>query len=98
MLKYEGKYVAKVTIDFAIPEVAAGMIPFEKMRDMIENQLTPTLTAMVKDEFGGLGETLVTVDQESAELHKAEDPPAPCCDGDACDISALLAEKGKGDG
>ena len=49
MIMYKGKYVAKITIDFNI-KPNDRMRPFDVMKKMFVNELTPALYAVIMQE------------------------------------------------
>lgn len=48
-----------------------GLLPFEKLKDVVQNQTTNVIKAMLEDEMGEVGK--ITVDQQFADLWKTED-------------------------
>ena len=51
----KGRYVAQVTIDYAIKENMPGLLPFEKLKDVVQNQTTDAIKAMLEDEMSKIG-------------------------------------------
>lgn len=41
----KGRYVAQVTIDYEVKEDMPGLLPFEKLKDVVQNQTTDAIKA-----------------------------------------------------
>ncbi|MDB7956287.1 hypothetical protein PNE00_15050 [Flavonifractor plautii] len=67
----KGRYVAQVTIDYEVKEDMPGLLPFETLKDVVQNQTTDAIKAMLEDEMGEVGK--ITVEQQYADLWKTED-------------------------
>jgi len=68
-MKYKGKYLANVAIDFEVT-VNDRMRPFDEMKQLFEHELTPGLEWVIREEFlSGVTATLQVV-QMQAELWK----------------------------
>lgn len=52
MARIKGKYVATVKINFDFGE-DESCLPFEKIKNKIENELTPLLSELIHDEVAG---------------------------------------------
>ena len=48
-----------------------GLLPFENLKDVVQNQTTDAIKAMLEDEMGEVGK--ITVDQQFADLWRTED-------------------------
>lgn len=48
-----------------------GLLPFEKMKDVVQNQTSDAIKAMLEEEMGDVGK--ITVAQQFADLWKTED-------------------------
>ena len=60
-MKYKGKYLANVAIDFAVT-VKDHMRPFDDMKQLFEHELTPELERVIRAEFfSGETETIQVV-------------------------------------
>ena len=71
-MRYKGKYVAKVTINFDV-KVNDRMRPFEEIKHIIENDVTPAIKQIIEkysidDELG-----TAEVEQLQADLRKEAD-------------------------
>lgn len=62
-----GKYLAIVTLDFAVDEHTPGLLPVEDFCRAVREQTTGAIRAMLKDEFGDVAS--VTIEQLEAEAH-----------------------------
>lgn len=67
----KGRYVAQVTIDYEVKEDMPGLLPFETLKDVVQNQTTDAIKAMLEDEMGEVGK--ITVEQQYADLWKTGD-------------------------
>lgn len=57
--------------DYEVKEDMPGLLPFEKLKDVVQNQTTDAIKAMLEDEMGEVGK--ITVDQQFADLWQTED-------------------------
>lgn len=69
MMRYKGKYVARVTIDFNIKPDDC-MRPFDVMKKMLVNEVTPALYALLMQDFMDDRMGTLEVEQMQAELWK----------------------------
>lgn len=71
-MRYKGKYVAQVTINFDV-KVNDRMRPFDEMKSMIENDLTPELKKIIREDFFDDEVGSTEVEQLQADLRKEDD-------------------------
>ena len=69
-MRYKGKYVAQVTINFDV-DVNKRMRPFDEIKRSFEHELTPELERIIREDFFLDGISSVEVVQMQAELHDA---------------------------
>lgn len=69
MTRIKGKYVATVEIDFDFPQKPyLDLCPFEKIKKMVCDSLTPDIEEMLQNEIGKLGK--IKVHQQLADLYE----------------------------
>lgn len=67
----KGKYVALVEIDFSYEEEnLPGVLPFDKIKQATQNDLSGQIAEMIQDEVSELG--MVKVTQQYVDLYKVE--------------------------
>lgn len=67
----KGKFVATVEIDIAIDENAANLLPFEKLKAAVHDDMETTVKDMLCEEFGDI--VAVKVTKTFADLYRTED-------------------------
>ena len=67
----KGKFVATIEIDIAIDENTPGLLPFEKLKAAVYNDMEAAVKDMLCEEFGDIATVKVT--KTFADLHKTED-------------------------
>ena len=66
----KGKFVAAVEINIAIDENTPGLLPFEKMKEAVQNEMETAIRDMLCEEFGDIA--TVNVTKYFADLYRAE--------------------------
>lgn len=51
MGKYKAHYKAELTINFSVPDDIPGLLPFEELKQMVENNLTNSIENIIYDEI-----------------------------------------------
>ena len=67
----KGKFVATIEIDIAVDENTSGLLPFEKMKENVQNDMETAVKDMLCDEFGDIATVKVT--KSFADLYRTED-------------------------
>lgn len=67
---FKGRYVAQVTIDFEVDENTPGLLPFDQLKDAVQNQTSDAIKGMLEEEMGDIGK--IAVVQQFADLWKTE--------------------------
>ena len=67
----QGKFVATIEIDIAIDENTPNLLPFEKLKRAVHNDMEVAVKDMLCEEFGDIATVKVT--KTFADLHKTED-------------------------
>lgn len=67
----KGKFVATIEIDIAVDENTSGLLPFEKMKENVQNDMDTVVKDMLCDEFGNIATVKVT--KSFADLYRTED-------------------------
>ena len=67
----KGKFVATIEIDIAIDENTPNLLPFEKMKEAVQNDMETAIRDMLCDEFGDIATVKVT--KSFADLYRTED-------------------------
>lgn len=67
----KGKFVATIEIDIAIDENTPNLLPFEKMKEAVHNDMEAAVKDMLCEEFGDIATVKVT--KTFADLYKTED-------------------------
>lgn len=72
MRMIKGKWVGTVTIDFLVDEKTDGLLPFNEVKDGVENGgIDSDLQKLIQDEIGELG--TVVVKKQFANLHLSDE-------------------------
>ena len=66
----KGKFAATVEIDIAIDENTANLLPFEKLKAAVHNDMEITVKDMLCEEFGDIAAVKVT--KTFADLYRTE--------------------------
>ena len=67
----KGKFVATIEIDIAIDENTANLLPFEKLKATVHNDMETAIKDMLCEEFGDIANVKVT--KTFADLYRTED-------------------------
>ena len=67
----KGKLVATIEIDIAVDENTPNLLPFEKLKDAVHNDMGTAIKDMLYEEFGEIATVKVT--KTFADLYKTED-------------------------
>ena len=67
----KGKFVATIEIDIAVDENTPGLLPFEKMKEAVHNNMEAAVKDMLCEEFGDIATVKVT--KTFADLYGTED-------------------------
>ena len=67
----EGKFVATIEIDIAIDESTPNLLPFEKLKGAVYNDMEVAVKDMLCEEFGDIATVKVT--KTFADLYRTED-------------------------
>ena len=67
----KGKFVATVEIDIAIDENTPNLLPFEKLKEAVHNDVAVAAKDMLDEEFGDIATVKVT--KTFADLYKTEE-------------------------
>ena len=67
----KGKFVATIEIDIAVDENTPNLLPFEKLKEAVHNEMEAAVKDMLCEEFGDIATVKVT--KTFADLHKTED-------------------------
>ena len=67
----KGKFVATIEIDIAIGENTPNLLPFEKLKGAVQNDMEVAVKDMLCEEFGDIATVKVT--KTFADLHKTEE-------------------------
>ena len=67
----KGKFVATIELDTAIDENTPNLLPFEKLKGAVYNDMEVAVKDMLCEEFGDIATVKVT--KTFAGLHKTED-------------------------
>ena len=66
----KGKFVATVEIDIAIGENTPNLLPFEKLKEAVHNEMEVAVKDMLCDEFGDVA--TVNATKTFADLYQVE--------------------------
>ena len=67
----KGKFVATIEIDISIDENTQNLLPFEKLKAAVRNDMETAVKDMLCDEFGDIATVKVT--KTFADLYRTED-------------------------
>ena len=67
----KGKFVATIEIDIAFDENMPGLLPFEELKEAVQNEMETAIKDMLCDEFGDVATVKVT--KTFADLYRTED-------------------------
>ena len=67
----KGKFVATIEINITIDENTPNLLPFEKLKEAVHNDMEVAVKDMLCEEFGDIATVKVT--KTFADLHKTED-------------------------
>ena len=67
----KGKFVATIEIDIAIDKNTANLLPFEKLKAAVHNDMETAVKDMLCEEFGDIATVKVT--KTFADLYRTED-------------------------
>ena len=67
----KGKFVATIEIDIAFDENTPGLLPFEELKEAVQNEMEIAVKDMLCDEFGDVATVKVT--KTFADLYRTED-------------------------
>lgn len=66
----KGKFVATIEIDIAVDENTPGLLPFEELKEAVNNEMEIAIKDMMCDEFEGVATVKVT--KSFADLYQVE--------------------------
>ena len=67
----KGKFVATIEIDIAVDENTQNLLPFEKLKEAVHNEMEVAVKDMLCEEFGDVATVKVT--KTYADLYRTED-------------------------
>ena len=67
----KGKFVATIEIDISIDENTQNLLPFEKLKAAVHNDMETAVKDMLCEEFGDIATVKVT--KTFADLYRKED-------------------------
>ena len=67
----KGKFIATIEIDITIDENTQNLLPFEKLKAAVHNDMETAVKDMLCEEFGDIATVKVT--KNFADLYKTED-------------------------
>ena len=67
----KGKFIATVEIDITIDENTPNLLPFEKLKEAVHNDMEVAVKDMLCEEFGDIATVKVT--KTFADLYRTED-------------------------
>ena len=67
----KGKFVATIEIDITIDENTPNLLPFEKLKEAVHNDMETAVKDMLCEEFGDIATVKVT--KTFADLYRTED-------------------------
>ena len=67
----KGKFVATIEIDIAVDENTPNLLPFEKLKEAVHNEMEAAVKDMLYEEFGDIATVKVT--KNFADLYRTED-------------------------
>ena len=66
----KGKFAATIEIDIAVDENTPGLLPFEKLKEAVHNEMEAAVNDMLCEEFGDIATVKVT--KTFADLYRTE--------------------------
>ena len=66
-----GKFVATIELDIAVDENTPGLLPFEELKEAVNNEMEIAVKDMMCDEFGDVATVKVT--KSFADLYRTEE-------------------------
>ena len=66
----KGKFAATIEIDVAVDENTPGLLPFEKLKEAVHNEMEAAVNDMLCEEFGDIATVKVT--KTFADLYRTE--------------------------
>ena len=67
----KGKFVATIEIDIDVDENTPNLLPFEKLKDAVQNDTETAVKDILCEEFGDIATVKVT--KTFADLYRTED-------------------------
>lgn len=67
----KGKFVAMIEIDISVDENTPNLLPFEKLKEAVHNDMEDAIKDMLDEEFGDIATVKVT--KTFANLYMTED-------------------------
>lgn len=67
----KGKFVATIEIDITVDENTPNLLPFEKLKEAVHNDMEVAVKDMLCEEFGDIATVKVT--KTFADLYRTED-------------------------
>ena len=67
----KGKFVATIEIDIAVDENTPNLLPFEKLKEAVQNEMGTAVNDMLCEELGEIATVKVT--KTFADLYRTED-------------------------
>ena len=67
----KGKFAATIEIDIAVDENTPGLLPFEKLKCAVHNDMEKAVKDMLREEFGDIATVKVT--KTFADMYRTED-------------------------
>ena len=67
----KGKFVATIEIDISVDENTPSLLPFEKLKEAVHNDMENAVKDMLCEEFGDIASVKVT--KTFADLYQTED-------------------------
>lgn len=67
----KGKFVATIEINISVDENTPGLLPFEKLKEAVHNDMEVAVKDILCEEFGDIATVKVT--KTFADLYKTED-------------------------
>ena len=66
----KGKFAATIEIDIAVDENTPGLLPFEKLKEVVHNEMEADVNGMLCEVFGNIATVKVT--KTFADLYRTE--------------------------
>ena len=67
----KGKFVATIDIDISVDENTPGLLPFEKLKEAVHNDMEVAVKDILCEEFGDIATVKVT--KAFADLYRTEE-------------------------